>query len=271
VALVPDPGYPDYWSGIAIAGGQMEMMPLVRENQFIPDFSIIPPHTLKKAKLMFLNYPGNPTGACAPEAFFDEAIRFAATHHIVIAHDFAYGAIGYDGKKPPSFLTRPGAKEVGVEFYSLSKTYNMAGWRVGFALGNRDVIRLINLIQDHYFVSLFGAIQEAAVTALTSSQACVAELVATYQSRRDVLFEELAKIGWEAPKPAGSFFTWLPVPKPFTSEQFADLLVEQAQVLVAPGIGFGQHGEGYVRVSLLASEERLREAVARIGKLPVFR
>jgi aminotransferase len=147
----------------------------------------------------------------------------------------------------------------------------MAGWRVGFALGNRDVIRLINLIQDHYFVSLFGAVQEAAVTALTSSQACVAELVATYQSRRDVLFEELAKIGWEAPKPAGSFFTWLPVPKPFTSEQFADLLVEQAQVLVAPGIGFGQHGEGYVRVSLLASEERLREAVARIGKLPVFR
>jgi aminotransferase len=270
IALVPDPGYPDYWSGIAIAGAEMVPMPLLRANDFLPDFSAIPPHALKRAKLMFLNYPGNPTGAFAPADFFDEAIRFASEHRIVIAHDFAYGAIGFDGKKPLSFLTRPGAKETGVEFYTLSKTYNMAGWRVGFALGNRDVIRLINLLQDHYFVSLFGAIQEAAVAALTSSQECVRRLVAVYESRRNALFEELAKIGWHAPKPAGSFFAWLPVPEGFTSEQWTGLLVEQAHVLVAPGIGFGRHGEGYVRVSLLASEDRIREAVARIGALSLF-
>ena len=270
-ALVPDPGYPDYWSGIAIAGGEMYPMPLVKENDFLPDFSAIPPAVRRRAKLMFLNYPGNPTGAAAPVSFFDEAIRFAAEHHIVIAHDFAYGAIGFDGKKPVSFLTRPGAKEVGVEFYTLSKTYNMAGWRVGFALGNRDVIRLLNLIQDHYFVSLFGALQEAAATALTASQECVHQLVAVYESRRNALFEELAKIGWNAPKPAGSFFAWLPVPPGFTSEQFADLLVEKAHVLVAPGVGFGKHGEGYVRVSLLNEEARLREAVRRIGTLSLFK
>lgn len=270
IALVPDPGYPDYWSGIAIAGGAMHPMPLVKENDFLPDFSAIPEPVRKRAKLMFLNYPGNPTGAVPPASFFDEAIRFAADHHIVIAHDFAYGAIGFDGNKPPSFLARPGAKEVGVEFYTLSKTYNMAGWRVGFALGNRDVIRLLNLIQDHYFVSLFGAVQEAAATALTASQDCVRRLVAVYESRRDELFAELAGIGWSAPKPAGSFFAWLPVPDGYTSEQFADLLLERAHVLVAPGTGFGKHGEGYVRVSLLADEARLREAVRRIGALPIF-
>ncbi|GAB7386722.1 pyridoxal phosphate-dependent aminotransferase [Bacillaceae bacterium] len=270
IALVPDPGYPDYWSGIAIAGAEMVPMPLVRENDFLPDFSRITPEQRKRAKLMFLNYPGNPTGACASAAFFDEAIRFAETHGIVIAHDFAYGAIGFDGKKPLSFLTRPGAKEVGVEFYTLSKTYNMAGWRVGFALGNREVIRLINLLQDHYFVSLFGAIQEAAVTALTSSQECVRQLVAVYESRRDALFAELAKMGWEAAKPAGSFFAWLPVPERYTSAQFAEILLERAQVVVAPGVGFGEHGEGYVRLGLLASEERIREAVARIRALSLF-
>ncbi|OJF18293.1 MAG: LL-diaminopimelate aminotransferase [Bacillaceae bacterium G1] len=270
VALVPDPGYPDYWSGIAIAGGEMFPMPLVKENGFLPDFSAVPPAVRRRAKLMFLNYPGNPTGAAAPASFFDEAIRFAAEHRIVIAHDFAYGAIGFDGRKPLSFLTRPGAKEVGVEIYTLSKTYNMAGWRVGFALGNRDVIRLLNLIQDHYFVSLFGAVQEAAAAALTASQECVRQLVAVYESRRDALFEELARIGWIAPKPAGSFFAWLPVPAGYTSEQWADLLMEQAHVLVAPGIGFGRHGEGYVRVSLLADEARLREAVRRIGRLSLF-
>ena len=166
-ALVPDPGYPDYWSGIAIAGAEMVPMPLDYSNEFFPDFSKITPNVCKNAKLMFLNYPSNPTGACATSSFFDDAIGFAEKNNIVIAHDFAYGAIGFDGHRPISFLSRPGAKDVGIEFYTLSKTYNMAGWRVGFALGNHELIQLINQFQDHYFVSLFGGIQDAAITALT--------------------------------------------------------------------------------------------------------
>ncbi len=270
IALVPDPGYPDYWSGIAIAGAEMVTMPLLLKNAFLPDFSIVTPEQRKRAKLMFLNYPSNPTGACASSSFFDQAIRFAEENNIVIAHDFAYGQIYYDGQKPVSYLSRPGAKENGVEFYTLSKTYNMAGWRVGFALGNEEVIRLINLIQDHYFVSLFGAIQEAAATALTSSQDCVRELVSVYESRRNTLYQELAKLNWDAPLPGGTFFSWLPVPKEFTSSQFADLLLDKAKIAVAPGIGFGKHGEGYVRIGLLTSEDRIREAAERIRKLSLF-
>jgi aminotransferase len=270
MALVPDPGYPDYWSGIAIAGAEMVPMPLDFTNGFFPDFSKITTNQCKRAKLMFLNYPSNPIGACATSSFFDEAICFAEKKNIVIAHDFAYGAIGFDGQKPISFLSRPGAKNVGIEFYTMSKTYNMAGWRVGFALGNQELIRLINKLQDHYFVSLFGGIQDAAITALTSSQECVRELVATYELRRNAFFEELKKIGWNAPLPKGSFFAWLPVPKGYTSSQLADTLLEKAKVVVAPGIGFGKHGEGFVRVGFLAEEERIREAVQRISKLSIF-
>jgi L-glutamine---4-(methylsulfanyl)-2-oxobutanoate aminotransferase len=270
IALVPDPGYPDYWSGIAIAGAEMVPMPLDYSNECFPDFSKITPNQCRHAKLMFLNYPSNPTGACATNSFFDEAIGFAEKNNFVIAHDFAYGAIGFDGHKPISFLSRPGAKDVGIEFYTLSKTYNMAGWRVGFALGNPELIRLINKLQDHYFVSLFGGIQDAAITALTSSQDCVRELVNTYELRRNALFEELQKLGWNAQLPKGSFFAWLPVPKGYTSSEFADTLLEKAKVVIAPGIGFGKHGEGYVRLGLLADEERIREAAQRISKLSIF-
>ncbi|WP_152393887.1 pyridoxal phosphate-dependent aminotransferase [Paenibacillus guangzhouensis] len=270
VCLVPDPGYPDYWSGVALAGAEMVFMPLVAQNQFLPDFSAIPAETLEKAKLMFLNYPNNPTGAIADETFYAKTIDLARQHNIVVASDFAYGAIGFDGKKPKSFLELPGAKEVGVEFYTLSKTYNMAGWRVGFALGNAEVIKLINLMQDHYYVSLFGGIQAAAATALTASQTCVEDLVATYESRRNALYAALDRIGWHAVRTPASFFCWLPVPEGYTSSSFADLLLEQAHVVVAPGIGFGEHGEGYVRVGLLASETRLEEAVERIGRLGLF-
>lgn len=270
MALVPDPGYPDYWSGIAIAGAEMVPMQLNSTKGFFPDFSTLTPYQRKHTKLMFLNYPSNPTGACATSSFFDEAICFAEKNNIVIAHDFAYGAIGFDGHKPISYLSRPGAKDVGIEFYTLSKTYNMAGWRVGFALGNQELIRLINELQDHYFVSLFGGIQDAAITALTSSQGSVRELVDTYELRRNALFEELNKIGWNAPLPKGSFFAWLPIPKGYTSSHFADTLLEKGKVVVAPGIGFGKYGEGYVRVGFLTEEERIREAVQRISKLSIF-
>lgn len=270
VCLVPDPGYPDYWSGVALARAQMKFMPLTAANRFLPDYGAITPADREKAKLMFLNYPNNPTSAVAPLSFYEDTVAFAAEHGIVVASDFAYGAIGFDGDRPVSFLQAKGAKEVGVEFYTLSKTYNMAGWRVGFALGNKKIISLINMLQDHIYVSLFGGIQAAAATALTSPQDCVEELVARYQSRRDAFYGALSEIGWEAQKPAGSFFSWLPVPKGFTSVSFADLLLEEAKVAVAPGVGFGDHGEGYVRVGLLSSEERMQEAAYRIGKLNLF-
>lgn len=270
VCLVPDPGYPDYWSGVALAQAEMAFMPLTAENGFLPDYNRIEPETLRKAKLMFLNYPNNPTAAVATREFYRDTVAFARDHQIVVASDFAYGAIGFDGKRPTSFLETPGAKEVGVEFYTLSKSYNMAGWRVGFALGNADVIEMINLIQDHMYCSLFGGIQEAAAVALTGPQDSVKELAATYERRRDAFYGALERIGWKAAKPAGSFFCWLPVPEGYSSLSFANLLLEQADVVVAPGNGFGGAGEGYVRLGLLAPEERLVEAAERIGRLGIF-
>lgn len=270
IALVPDPGYPDYWSGIAMARAEMAMMPLKEENQFLPDYNEIEKDVLDKAKLMFLNYPNNPTAAVATKEFFEETIHLAKENDILVVHDFAYGAIGFDGKKPVSFLEIQGAKEVGIEIYTLSKTYNMAGWRVGFAVGNESVIKSINLIQDHFYVSLFGAVQEAAATALLGPQDCVKELVATYESRRNAFIHRLNEVGWKVEAPKGSFFCWLPVPDGYTSESFADLLLEKAHVVVAPGIGFGESGEGYVRVGLLCGEDRLVEAADRMAKLNLF-
>ncbi|MBM7693119.1 aminotransferase [Peribacillus deserti] len=269
--LVPDPGYPDYWSGVAMAGAQMEYMPLLEKNDFLPDYPSISKDTLEKAKLMFLNYPNNPTGAIANSKFFKETINLAQKHSICVVHDFAYGAIGFDGSKPLSFMQCEGAKDVGIEIYTLSKTYNMAGWRVGFAVGNSSVIEAIELIQDHMYVSLFPAVQEAAAAALLESQECVDQLVDTYESRRKVLIEGLNEIGWEVSAPKGSFFAWLKVPEGFTSEAFADYLLEHAHVAVAPGIGFGTYGEGYVRTGLLTTEDRLREAVDRIRELKLFK
>lgn len=270
VCLVPDPGYPDYWSGVALAGAEMAFMPLTANNDFLPDYCAIGADDLERAKLMFLNYPNNPTAATATAAFYEETVAFARQNGVVVASDFAYGAIGFDGNRPISFLETPGAKEVGIEFYTLSKSYNMAGWRVGFALGNSQIIELINHIQDHVYCSLFGGIQEAAAEALSGPQDSVRELVATYERRRDVLYGALAEIGWKADKPQGSFFCWLPVPDGHTSMSFADLLLEQADVVVAPGSGFGTNGEGYVRLGLLTTEDRLREVASRIGRLGLF-
>ncbi|MDP4551896.1 pyridoxal phosphate-dependent aminotransferase [Alkalihalobacillus macyae] len=270
VALVPDPGYPDYWSGVAMAEADMHMMPLLEQNDFLPDYEAIPEELLSKAKLMFLNYPNNPTAAQATEAFFNETVSFANEQDLCVVHDFAYGAIGFDGERPRSFLETKGAKEVGIEIYTLSKTYNMAGWRVGFAVGNPSVVESINILQDHFYVSLFSAVQEAAAEALLGSQECVDELRATYESRRNVLINGLHDIGWDVTSPSGSFFAWLKVPDRFTSEQFADFLLDNVQIVVAPGNGFGEHGEGYVRVGLLTSEDRLKEAVERIKSLNLF-
>ncbi|MED2934465.1 pyridoxal phosphate-dependent aminotransferase [Bacillus wiedmannii] len=269
--LVPDPGYPDYLSGVALAKAQFETMPLLAENNFLPDYTKIDDSTAERAKLMFLNYPNNPTGATASKEFFEETIHFANEHNILVVHDFAYGAIGFDGQKPVSFLQADGAKDTGIEIYTLSKTFNMAGWRIAFAVGNESVIETINLLQDHMYVSIFGAVQDAAREALLSSQSCVVELVNRYESRRNALIEACHAIGWNVDIPTGSFFAWLPVPEGYTSEQFSNILLEKAHVAVAPGVGFGEHGEGYVRVGLLHTEDRLREAINRIDKLNFFK
>lgn len=270
LTLLPNPGYPDYLSGVALANAKHEFMPLLAENGFLPDYSQISEKVLEEAKLMFLNYPNNPTAGVATREFFDETVAFAKKHNICVVHDFAYGAIGFDGIKQPSFLASKGAKDIGIEMYTLSKTYNMAGWRVAFAVGNASVIKTINLLQDHLFTSLFGAIQEAATAAISGDLTFIDELVATYENRRNVLVESLHKIGWKVEAPKGTFFAWFKVPDGYTSVEFADLLLEKAHVVVASGNGFGTLGEGYVRIGLLDSEERLREAAERIGKLGLF-
>lgn len=269
--LLPDPGYPDYLSGVVLAGVEYELFPLKDENHFLPDYNAISSDVLDAAKLLYLNYPNNPTGAVANLDFFNQTVKLAKKHEITVMHDFAYGAIGFDGKKPVSFLQADGAKDIGVEMYTLSKTYNMAGWRVGFAVGNPTIIEAINLIQDHLYVSLFPAVQKAAIAALSGDQTCVKELVARYESRRNAFVDACKQIGWDVTAPKGSFFAWLPVPDGFTSQSFADYLLDAADVAVAPGNGFGKYGEGFIRVGLLMDEARLVEAVQRIGNLGVFK
>ncbi|KIO62438.1 hypothetical protein B4064_3285 [Caldibacillus thermoamylovorans] len=269
--LLPDPGYPDYLSGVVLAGVEYELFPLKAENHFLPDYNAISSDVLDAAKLLYLNYPNNPTGAVANLDFFNQTVKLAKKHEITVMHDFAYGAIGFDGKKPVSFLQANGAKDIGVEMYTLSKTYNMAGWRVGFAVGNPTIIEAINLIQDHLYVSLFPAVQKAAIAALSGDQTCVKELVARYESRRNAFVDACKQIGWDVTAPKGSFFAWLPVPDGFTSQSFADYLLDAADVAVAPGNGFGKYGEGFIRVGLLMDESRLFEAVQRIGNLGVFK
>ncbi|TWT06674.1 pyridoxal phosphate-dependent aminotransferase [Planococcus sp. CPCC 101016] len=268
--LLPDPGYPDYLSGAPLADIDYELMRLNPENGYLPDYGDLPESTRTRAKLMYLNYPNNPTGAVANGDFFDETVAFAKDNGIAVVHDFAYGAVGFEGKKPVSFLQSEGAKEVGIEMYTLSKTYNMAGWRIGFAVGNSKMIEALNLIQDHLFAGLFPAVQLAAAEALTADQQCVDDLVDLYEKRRNVLVAECSRIGWEIKAPQGSFFAWLPVPAGFTSVEFADYLLEKADISVAAGSGFGNGGEGFVRVGLLVDESRIMEAINRIDRLNIF-
>ncbi|HEY3364022.1 MAG TPA: aminotransferase class I/II-fold pyridoxal phosphate-dependent enzyme [Symbiobacteriaceae bacterium] len=270
ICLMPDPGYPDYWSGVQLAGARQHAMPLLSENHFLPDLNSIPKEVADQARLMFLNFPTNPTGVMAGPDFFRSVVDFARDHEIVVAHDLAYGDLVFDGRKQESFLQTPGAKAVGIEFCTLSKSYNMAGWRIGFAAGNREIIRLMNLLQDHLNCSQWGAVQQAAAAALNGPQDCVRELRDEYQRRRDAWISSARAIGWEIEPPAGGIFVWCPVPKPFSSVSFADLLLRECHVVVAPGPGFGPAGEGYVRVSLTTVPERLREAATRIGQLKVF-
>ncbi|MGE7366718.1 aminotransferase class I/II-fold pyridoxal phosphate-dependent enzyme [Desemzia incerta] len=268
--LLPNPCYPDYFSGIALADAVIEPLPLLAENHFLPKYALLSKEVLAQAKLMFLNYPNNPTSAVATPEFFRNTVELAQKNHICVAHDFAYGTIGFDGEKPLSFLQTPGAKEVGVEFFTLSKSHNMAGWRMGFAVGNASVIGAINLLQDHTECGFYGGIQRAAAKALNGDQASVRELTAIYERRRNLFLAEMAGTGLEMYKSKGSFYIWMKVPDGFTSESFWDYLAHEAHVFVAPGDGFGELGEGYVRIGLTQPDERLVEAARRISKLAPF-
>ncbi len=265
VALVPDPGYPIYSFSIVMAQGEVYPLPIIEQNRFLPDLSSIPEETARKAKMMWLNYPNNPTAASADRGFFERVVEFALKYDILICHDVAYAELAYDNFKPMSFLEVPGAKDVGVEFYSLSKTYNMAGCRIGFVVGNREVISALGLIKSNIDYGVFFAVQEAGIAALTGPQDCVAATACTYQRRRDVLVEGLGEIGWQMPKPSASMFVWAPLPAGYSSSSiFVEDLLEKAGVIVIPGVAFGKQGEGYVRIAMVEDETVLAEAVKRV-------
>lgn len=262
-ALVPNPCYPPYRSGTLFAGGEVVDLPLLESHGFFPDWNAVPAATLARAKLLFLNYPNNPTSAIASDAQLDGAIAFARTHNLVLAWDAAYAEMTYDGYCAPSILQRPGGKDVAVEFHSCSKTYNMTGWRIGWACGNAEVIAALAKVKSHVDSGVFHAVQQAAVAALELPDSALQPLVRMYQERRDLLVSGLAKLGWTVPSPKATFYVWARVPRG-TSMSFAAEALERAHLVITPGVGFGSHGEGYVRMALTVSKERLTEAVDRL-------
>jgi LL-diaminopimelate aminotransferase len=267
VVLVPDPGYPVYSAGAWFAGGECHFMPLRRQNGFLPDLGAIPADVARRAKLMYLNYPNNPTAAVASPAFFKGVVEFARRFNLLVCHDAMYSELHYDGYDPPSFLAADGAKDVGVEFHSLSKTYSMTGWRLGFCVGNRDAVAGLGKIKTNVDSGVFQAVQEAGIAALTGPQDVAEQYRRTYQERRDVAVAGLRKLGWEVDVPKGAFFVWAPVPHRKDSREFATRLLEEAGVVVTPGVGFGPSGEGFYRIALTLGAERIAEAMERLQKL----
>ena len=262
--LVPDPGYPVYSGGAILAGAEPYYLPLKPENGYLIDFKSIPRDVAKRAKIIFVNYPNNPTGAVAGEAFYRELIDFAREYDILVCHDAAYSDVSFDGYKPPSFLQFPGAKEVGIEFHSVSKTYNMTGWRVGWAAGNARVVEALGRLKTNIESGDYQAIQNAAAAGLPRPQVNVAEQNKVYQERRDILIEGLNSLGWNLEKPKATFYVWAPVPRGYTSDSFAELVLDKAGVVITPGTGYGQNGAGYFRMALTIDKERIKEALERI-------
>ncbi|MBI4352760.1 MAG: LL-diaminopimelate aminotransferase [Candidatus Omnitrophica bacterium] len=265
--IVPSPAYPVHFNGVIIAGGVLYNIPIVQEKGFLPDLSSIPKEVVKRAKLMFLSYPHNPTGAVCDIHFFEEVVNWASGKNILIAHDLTYSDIVFDGYKAPSFLQVKGAKEMGVEFHTLSKSYNMAGWRIGFVVGNAEILKTLGKTKSYLDFGIFRAVQEAAVAALEGPQDCVEKMVKLYKERRDALVDGLNAVGWKTEKPKATFYVWTRIPPKYsalTALEFAKLLVDEIGVAVAPGTGFGEYGEGYVRFALVESVERIRLALQRI-------
>lgn len=266
VVLVPDPGYPIFFAGPLVAGAEIVTMPLKPENAYLPDLDAIDPAVLNRAKIMILNYPNNPLAATAPREFFVKAVALAKKYNFLIIHDFAYSELVFDGYRPDSFLSIPGAKDVAIEFHSLSKTYSMAGCRVAFVVGNSEVIALLGRLKSNFDYGIFHVIQQGAIAALNGPDDCVRETALRYQHRRDVLVDGFARFGWKVDRPKASMYIWAPVPTRQTSFDFVVDLLKNTGVAVVPGVAFGECGEGFVRIALVQSETRLAEFVDRAEK-----
>ena len=271
VMLVPDPCYPIFADGPRIAGAELYYMPLQKENDYVIQLQDIPEEIARKAKFMLVSYPNNPTAAMAPESFYHEVVAFAKKYDIIVLHDNAYSELVFDGQSCGSFLSIPGAMEVGVEFNSLSKTYGLAGARIGFCVGNKEVVGMLKTLKSNMDYGMFLPIQAAAVEALTGNQAVVAETRAAYEHRRDVLCDGLIEAGWHMEKPAGTMFVWAPIPDSYQdSESFVADLLDKTGVLVTPGSAFGPFGEGYVRMALVQSEDTMKKIVEAVAASGIF-
>jgi LL-diaminopimelate aminotransferase len=264
LALVPDPSYPVYARGTFLAGGDCYFLPLTEENDFLPDLDAVPADVARRAKVLWLNYPNNPTGAVADLEFFERAVVFARRNDLAVLHDGPYSEMAFDGYRPLSFLQAPGAREVGIEFHSFSKTYNMTGWRIGMAVGNATMIDALMRVKSNLDSGIPQAIQRMAIAALEGPQGCIAEHTAVYQRRRDRLAAALTKIGLRLRPPRASLYLWARLPEGQTSVEFATRLLDETGVVVTPGVGYGPSGEGYVRLSLTVPDDRLEEAVRRL-------
>ncbi|MCP3030804.1 aminotransferase class I/II-fold pyridoxal phosphate-dependent enzyme [Halobacillus sp. A1] len=264
--LVPDPGYPVYSSAVHLAQGRVIPLPLYEENHFAPQFHSLTPADVDRAKMMLLNYPSNPTGATVELGTFGEAISFAENHNLCIAHDSAYDLVTFDGYRAPSILQVPGAKERTVEFGSLSKSFNMTGWRIGYVVGNEELIHALSIVKSNTDTSQFLPIQKAGAAALNSDFSTIKTNNRIYEKRMEIMLDAIKELDLKADKPKGTFFIWAKVPKGYTSQMFAEKMLAEAGVIVTPGIAFGVNGEGFIRISLSAPEHRLHEAVNRMKK-----
>lgn len=266
VVLCPSPGYPVYNNYTLICGGEPYTVPLKAENNFLPDLDAIPEEKAQRAKLLFLNYPNNPTGAIATPEFMEKAVAFCKKYDILLCHDNAYSEMTFDGYRAPSFLSVPGAKDVCIEMFSLSKMYNMTGWRVGFAVGNAAAVKALGTIKSNTDSGVFKAIQRAGAAGLDQSDALIAGLNDIYKKRQDIFVEGLNRMGWNFQSNVATFYLWVPVPTGMTSVAFVNILLERCGVVVPPGVGYGPEGEGFFRVALTVGEDRLKEALARMEK-----
>ena len=262
--LIPDPGYPVYKNATIFAGGTPYSMPLLEENGFLPDLDAIPEDVAKKSKLMFLNYPNNPTGAVATKEFFQKAVDFCKKYDILLCSDMAYSEMTYDGYKAPSVLEAEGAMDVALEFYSHSKSYNMTGWRVGFVCGNKDAVKALGTIKNNIDSGTFKAIQDAAIKAFEIDESYIENLNNMYQERRDVMEAGLRELGWNIKPSKATFYIWIPVPQGYTSEQFATKMLDEAAIVVPPGNGYGKYGEGYIRIALTKDVETIKKCINRM-------
>jgi len=271
LALVPDPAYPVHFNGVYLAGGDVYSLPLLEENNYLPDLDAVPEEIARKAKMLFICYPHNPTAAVVEDFnFYKKVVDFAKKYDIIVVSDLAYSELTFDGYVAPSFLQTPGAMDVGVEFHSFSKTYNMAGWRIGFAVGNAEILAVLEKFKSFVDYGVSTAIQLSGVAALTGPQDCVEEIRRIYQRRRDIMVEGMAKLGWYVKKPKATMYLWAPLPQKFKnmgSIEFSEFLLRETGVAISPGTGFGKYGEGYIRIALVTHENRFHDTLLRFKKI----